>query len=189
MQPSITLRPIRAPLDRRLVAVTVGSLLLSMPILPFGWHLALHIAGAAMLIGNALVMAVWLTVAAVSRRESWQRRAARAVIMGDVFFTVPGVVLILANGLAMVGERYGGLSALTSTPFIAIGLVLLTGTGLVWATQLVPVQREMVRLTEGVGRVDQAAFASRFRRWTVWGIVATVLPVAAVVVMTTKPTF
>ena len=40
-------------------ALVVGSL----PIWPFEWHLSLHVAGAILLIGNALVMAVWLAVA------------------------------------------------------------------------------------------------------------------------------
>ena len=80
-----------------------------------------------MLNGNAVVMAVWLTIAGFATADEPKRSAARVVNVGDLWFTVPGVALILANGFAMVFERYGGFSAVhRRTPFIGIGLVLLT---------------------------------------------------------------
>lgn len=142
-----------------------------------------------MLIGNALVMAAWLTIAGFAKDETRRRRAARAVNVGDVWFTVPGVVLLLLNGLAMVMERYGGLGAITTTPFIGIGLVLLSLTGLTWALRLVPAQLAMYRLAVAPGALDEIAFRRALRRWSIWGVVATALPVIAVFVMTTKPTF
>src|SRR5215207_9757203 len=107
-------RAVRSLTDRRVLIFYLGLVAASLPVWPFGWHLGLHIAGAVMLIGNAIVMAVWLTVAGF-RSDPARRRAARAVNVGDVWFTVPGVVLLLANGLAMVVERYGGFGALTTT--------------------------------------------------------------------------
>ena len=175
---------IRWPVAFFYVAVTGASL----PVWPFGWHLALHIAGAAMLIGNALVMAAWLSIAGFAGSDGAKRRAARAVNHGDVWFTVPGVILILLNGSAMVAARYGGPTAFTTTAWIAAGLVLLTLTGLVWALRLVPTQLAMYRLTNAAGPLNAAAFRSRLITWSKWGVIATALPVLAVVVMTTKPT-
>jgi hypothetical protein len=88
----------------------------------------------------------------------------------------------------MVFERYGGVSAFTTTPFIAAGLVLLTLTGMVWAARLVPTQQTLLRISEAAGPLDQVAFRSALTRWSAWGVVATVLPIVAVIVMTTKPT-
>jgi uncharacterized membrane protein len=161
----------------------------SAPLWPFGWHLALHILGAAMLIGNAFVMAAWLSLAGFAGGDAAKRRAARAVNLGDVWFTVPGAALILLNGLAMVGERYGGIAALTTIPWIGGGFAMLTLTGVVWATRLVPAQLSLHRLAYVDGPIE----ADRFRRalvgWSAWGVIATVMPLIAVFLMTTKPTF
>jgi uncharacterized membrane protein len=165
------------------LALAAGTL----PVWPFSVHLALHIAGAAMLIGNAVVMAVWLIIAGQAGGDDAKRRAARAVNLGDVWFTIPGVVLILANGLALVFQRYGGLAAFTTTPWIAAGLVLLTLTGLVWALRLVPAQLRLLELAGRPGPLDRPAFGRTLVGWYVWGSVATVLPIIAVVLMTTKP--
>jgi uncharacterized membrane protein len=160
----------------------------SLPAWPFGWHLALHVAGAAMLIGNAVLMAVWLSVAGFAGSDEAKRRAARAVNHGDVWFTVPGVTLLLLNGLAMVGGRYEGPSAFITVPFIGLGLVLLSLTGIVWALRLVPSQLAMHRLTSGPGPLDAVVFRRHLITWSAWGVVATALPLLAVLVMTTKPT-
>ena len=160
----------------------------SLPFWPFGWHLALHVAGAAMLIGNAVAMAVWLSVAGFVGSDEAKRRAARAVNRADLWFTVPGAVLILLNGLAMVAAKYGGPASIPSVPWIAGGLVLLILTGLVWALRLVPSQLAMQRLAASPGPLDAAGFRRLLVRWSIWGTVATVLPLLAVLLMTTKPT-
>jgi len=166
------------------LAILAGSL----PVWPFGWHLTLHVAGAVLLIGNAIAMAVWLSVAGFVGSEASKRRAARVVNRGDVWFTVPGVVLLMLNGMAMVAVRYGGPAAFTSTTWIAAGLVLLSLTGIIWALRLVPAQLGLYRLAAADGQLDVVAFRSLLVRWSVWGSVATALPILAAFVMITKPT-
>ena len=160
----------------------------SLPIWPFSWHLALHVLGATLLIGNALVMAAWLTVAGFSRSDPAKRRAARVVNLGDAWFTVPGVMLLLLNGLAMVAARYGGLAAFGTTGWISAGLVLLSLTGIIWAFRLVPAQLALHRLAMADGPLDEKAFGRVLNHWYLWGVIATALPLLAVFVMTTKPT-
>ena len=186
---TLNFHAIRSMIDHRVVIFYLVLIAASLPSWPFGWHLALHITGAVMLIGNAVVMAIWLSIAGFAAGDGSKRRAARAVNLGDVWFTIPGAALLLANGLAMVFERYGGASAFTTTPFIALGLALLVTTGLVWAVRLVPSQLELLRIAERPGALDRAAFRAVLIRWSVWGSLATALPILAVIVMTTKPTF
>jgi uncharacterized membrane protein len=186
---SLDIRTDRRVLGRPVLAFYLVILTVSLPFWPFAWHLALHVLGAAMLIGNAIVMAIWLTIAGFSSSQTAKRQAARAVNVGDAWFTIPGVFLLLINGLAMVVERYGGVSAFTTTPFIGIGLLLLTLTGIVWALRLMPAQLTLERLARAPGDLDVNSFRSVLIGWSVWGTVATILPILAVIVMTTKPTF
>jgi uncharacterized membrane protein len=186
---TLNLRTGRSFVGRRVGAFYVAVLVASAPFWPFGWHLALHVVGAAMLIGNALLMAAWLSVAGFAGNDAAKRRASRAVNLGDVWFTVPGVTLILLNGLAMVGERYGGFAALTAVPWIGGGLAMLTLTGVVWATRLVPAQLSLHRLAYVDGPIEAGRFRRTLIGWSVWGVIATVMPLIAVFLMTTKPTF
>ena len=185
---TLNLRTGREFLGWPLVIVYPAILVGSLPIWPFGWHLALHIVGAISLIGNALVMAAWLTVAGFSRSEPAKRRAARVVNLGDAWFMVPGVILLLMNGLAMAAARYGGLAAFTTTGWITAGLVLLSLTGIIWAFRLVPAQLTLYRLATVDGPLDLAAFRAVLNHWYLWGVIATALPLLAVLVMATKPT-
>ena len=168
-------------------ALYIAVIVAGWPPWPFEVHLLMHIVGAAMLIGNALFMAAWLVLADRVGSDDQRRRAAWAVNVGDVWFTVPGVVLLLAHGMAMVTERYGGLTGFLSTSWIAAGSVLLTLTGVVWALRLVPLQLELQRLAQLPGPLDLAAFRTVLRPWYVWGTIATVLPLAASELMRTKP--
>ena len=185
---TLNLRASREFVGWPLAIVYPAIVVTSLPTWPFGWHLALHILGATLLIGNALVMAVWLTLAGFSRSDPAKRRAARVVNLGDAWFTVPGVILLLLNGLAMVAARYGGLAAFTTTGWIAAGLVLLSLTGIIWALRLVPTQLSLYRLAAADGPLDAIAFRRLLVRWSIWGSVATALPLLAAFVMTTKPT-
>jgi uncharacterized membrane protein len=171
----------------RVIAFYAAILIASLPVWPFGWHLSLHVLGAALLIGNALVMAVWLSLAGFRGDDDAKRRAARVVNRADAWFTVPGVLLLLLNGWAMAGARYGGFPAFLGADFIAVGLGLLTATGAVWALRLLPTQLALVRLATVGGPLDRSGFAALLTRWYVWGIVATVMPISAAVVMATKP--
>jgi uncharacterized membrane protein len=178
---------VRPLVDRRLVIAYVALIATAVVPLPFEAHLALHVLGAILLIGNALLMAAWLVVAGRSGDPERQRRAAIAVNVGDLWGTIPGVVLLLTHGLAMVGLRYGGEAAIASVPFIGAGLVLLNLTGLVWALRLVPIQLGMLRLARADGPFDRTAFGRHLVGWSIWGIAATVMPIAAAVLMIAKP--
>jgi hypothetical protein len=129
---------------------------------------------------------VWLTIAGFSASDARKRRAATAVNRADVWFTIPGVLLLLANGLAMAIGRYGGFPSFLGVDFIVAGLVLLSATGLVWASRLVPAQLELYRLGSATD-LDTDRFRAVLRRWYAWGTLATVLPIAAVIVMAMKP--
>jgi uncharacterized membrane protein len=179
-----TVRPFVGPREGLLYASVVAG---SIPVWPFAWHLSLHVFGAILLIGNALVMAVWLTLAGFVGNDEAKRRSARIVNRGDAWFTVPGVVLLLANGLAMVSARYGGFPAAFGVDWIVAGFGLLTATGIVWATRLLPTQLALHRLAIADGPLDRVAFGALLNRWYVWGVVATVMPVLAAFFMTTKP--
>ena len=149
---------------------------MSVPLYPYRWHTFLHIAGAVVFLGNVIVTAAWMLMAERTRSTSVIHFSAKAVIRADLLFTLPGVLLILLNGFAMVLARWGGWGALHQLSWITVALALFTASGVIWVGVLIPVQHRM-------------AVFSALRKWYIWGGLAIVLPICSLYLMVNKPAF
>ena len=171
-----------------LVAIVVA---VSLPLFPYRWHTFLHIAGAVVFLGNIIVTAAWMLMAERTRSVNVIHFSAKAVMRADLLFTLPGVLLILMNGFAMVVERWGGFDAFHQLSWISLALALFTASGVVWVGMLIPVQHRMAVYSDPSDYPDSPSseFFSALRRWYVWGAVAIALPVCSLYLMVTKPAF
>ncbi len=145
-------------------------------VLPYQWHKALHIFGAVIFVGNIIVTGVWMLLAERTRDPAVLRFAARAVNWADVFFTGPGVVLVLWNGLVLA-PHWGGIYG---TSWITAALGLFALSGIVWVIFLIPYQHRLIQRSG-----DE--FLQILHRWYFWGIIATILPLISLALMATKP--
>ena len=158
-------------------------------LLPYRWHKLLHIFGAVIFLGNIIVTGVWMALAEQNKDRPTLHFASKVVNWADVFFTAPGVLLILSNGLIMATNAWGGL---LNTSWVAGALGLLTLSGIVWVGFLLRYQNRMVQLSSNpVASVEKLpeAFFQVLHRWYFWGIVATILPLTSLVLMVVKPKF
>ena len=171
--------------------LVVVVLAVSLPLYPYRWHTFLHIAGAVVFLGNIIVTAAWMLMAERTRSVNVVHFSAKAVMRADLLFTLPGVLLILMNGLAMVLDRWGGLAAFHELSWISAALALFTASGVIWVGLLIPVQHRMAVFSDPSDYPDSlpSEFFSALRRWYVWGAVAIALPVCSLYLMVTKPTF
>jgi uncharacterized membrane protein len=111
------------------------------------------------------------------------------IIRSDLIFTIPGVILIVISGLATA--IVGGLP-IVRTPWILWSLVLFAVSGIVFVARVAPLQKELRALAQaGVGKdsFDLLPYQAVARRWEMWGALALVTPIAALVLMILKPTF
>lgn len=142
-----------------------------------------HILGVVLLLGNFIVAALWKARADRSGDPSAMAFARRTLVQADWAFTVPGIVLVLVGGYAMVIRRPFPLHGL---PWLDWGQGLFYLAVLIWLGVLVPAQRRMAALAAGsrpIGEEDRQAS----RRWAMWGGVATLLLVVVLYLMVTKP--
>jgi uncharacterized membrane protein len=156
-------------------------------LLPYEWLKTLHIFGVVIFLGNIIVTGVWMLWAERDGRKATLSFAANAVNWADVFFTAPGILLILAGGL-MMAPRWGGVT----TSWIAIGLGLFALSGVLWVCFLVRYQDRLIQLSAGPSQPETAlpdAFFRVLHKWYVWGVIATVLPLVSLIVMVLKPRF
>ncbi|MCR6629511.1 MAG: DUF2269 domain-containing protein [Magnetospirillum sp.] len=151
------------------------------------WYLPLktaHIVGVVLFLGNIIVTGWWKVMADRTGNPAIIAFAQRQVILTDWVFTLGGVLLLGGAGFANAGLH--GISL--ATPWLLVGNVLFTLSGLVWVAVLIPVQARQARLARGfaMGGVIPPEYHRLGRLWLVFGTVATLLPLAAVPVMVWK---
>ena len=155
-------------------------------LLPYQWHKVLHIFGAIIFMGNIIVTGMWMLLAERTKQAETISFAARATNWADVLFTAPGIILILFNG-QFLATHWGGVFR---TSWITAALALFGLSGVVWIAFLIRYQHELIRLSgSSNGSVVQLpnAFFLVLHKWYFWGLVATLLPLASLVLMVTKP--
>jgi uncharacterized membrane protein len=111
------------------------------------------------------------------------------IIRSDRLFTIPGVVVIIVSGV--LAALIGGLPILR-TPWILWSLVLFSVSGLVFVLRVAPLQVQLRALAQaGVeqGALDWRRYQRLARTWELWGAVALLTPMAALVLMVLKPSF
>jgi uncharacterized membrane protein len=146
---------------------------------------SLHLVGAIMFIGNIPVTGWWKAMADRTRDPRIIAFAQRQVTLTDMVFTLGGVVLLGLSGVA--SAALGGIDM--ATPWIKYRAMLFGAAGVVWLAILVPVQTRLGRLARGfaTGGVIPDAYWRLERVWVIFGLIATLLPLAAVPVMVFKP--
>ena len=146
---------------------------------------ALHVLGIVIFLGNLIVTAVWKTLADQTRNPQVIAYAQRLVTVTDVAFTATGAALITVTGFVLATD-WGGI---TGPTWLTVGFSLFAASGLIWLTVLIPAQIQQARLSRAF--VASAPIPDRYwhlaRRWYVFGVIATLLPLANIFVMALKP--
>jgi len=162
------------------------GVVLSLPF-RYEWNLFMHIFGAIVFMGNVIVTAVWMTMARRSGDVRNLRFAARGVLATDVYFTSPGIILLLVNGLILSMNWFE--SGAASWIHVSMGLFALSG--IAWFALLIPIQLKLARMAEAEPRDGDLPpeFYSLLKKWYRWGGIATLLPLVILVIMVLKPDF
>jgi uncharacterized membrane protein len=146
---------------------------------------SLHVFGVILFLGNIIVTGWWKSMADRTRDPKIISFAQHQVTMTDWVFTLGGILIVAAAGAATAAV--GGLAA--TTPWIEWGTGLFAGSGVVWVVALLPIQTKLGRMAKGFA--DGGPIPDDYWRigrwWAVFGIIATLLPIAAVAVMVVKP--
>jgi uncharacterized membrane protein len=145
-----------------------------------------HLIGVIAFLGNIIVTAVWKILADRTGDPRVIAYAQRLVSLTDWIFTAGGVVLILFGG-------YGMVFAASIDPrgqlWLVLGQALFGASGLIWLIVLIPTQiaqARTARLFASGGTIPES-YWRQARRWNVWGVIATLIPLANVYVMVFKP--
>lgn len=146
-----------------------------------------HIAAVIIFLGNITTGLFWHRHAARTRDPKLLAHAMDGIIRSDRYFTVPGVIAIIAGGVALAMHAH---LPILRTGWILWTLVLFTLSGIVFAVRVAPLQRQLLAFAgAGVqsGAFDYARYHALADRWELWGLVSLLTPIAGLVLMVLKP--
>ena len=171
---------------RILIGSVILAIALSMPFYGRTWHLLMHQLGAILFIGNIVVSALWMSLAKRAGTSDALRLGVLGVMLTDAVFTTPASLLLLLNG-GILGVDFFRAGA----NWLFAGIALFALTGILWGTLLLPTQRRLWRALKPVpaGGAMPPQCAPLLARWFAVGGIASLLPLAALVLMVFKPVF
>ena len=145
----------------------------------------LHLLGVVLFLGNIIVTGWWKAMADRTRDPKIIAFAQGQVGATDGVFTLGGILILAAAGAG--SAVYGGFSA--KTPSIEWGNAFFAGSGIVWVVALLPLQTKLSRIAKSFaqGGAIPADYWRLERLWVIFGLIATLLPLGAVVAMVFKP--
>ncbi len=147
----------------------------------------LHVTAVVIFLGNLITGILWKLHGDQTENPVIIRHTIAGLIRADRWFTIPGVVLILVGGFG--AAMVGGLPLLR-THWILLGIILFSVSGIAYMARVVPLQQQMLRVARsGVesGKLDWDKYRALSRSWNVWGTIALLAPVLAMIAMIAKP--
>ena len=148
--------------------------------------LAFHIVAAVVFVGNIITAAFWKVRADRSGSMEAMANASRSLLLADLAFTGPGIIVLLVTGFWMVAltgwDRF-------QEPWLGISMVLLVLTSIIWAAGLLPLQFRMARLSRlQTGHMtSDPAYRMTSKVWSMLGGTATLMPIVILFLMVLKP--
>jgi uncharacterized membrane protein len=142
----------------------------------------LHILFAVVFLGNIIIAVFWKRHGDKTNNPAIMAHTMRGIIKADRRFTVPGVA-----GLAIFGfgaQGMGGISIMTAWIFWSIILFVISGA--VYMAMVVPIQKKLLAIAEDAV-FNKEEYDNLTKKWELWGGIATITPIIAVVLMVVKP--
>jgi uncharacterized membrane protein len=148
---------------------------------------ALHILSVVLFLGNIITGVFWKVHADRTNDLRARAQALDGIIKADRWFTVPGVLLIVATGVSMALLAH---LPMLSTLWIGASLALFGVSGLAFGLAVGPLQKKLLTNVRAglTGNWDETQYNALSRSWGIWGIVATAAPAIALFLMVMKPT-
>jgi uncharacterized membrane protein len=147
-----------------------------------------HVGAVMMFLGNITTGIFWKHHADRTREPRLIANTMEGIIGSDRLFTIPGVVLIVAAGIA---AAIRGHYPLLRTGWILWALVLFSLSGWAFMARVAPLQRKLLAAARdgaGAGPPDWwERYEALSRRWDLWGAISLALPLIALALMILKP--
>ncbi len=148
---------------------------------------ALHIISVVLFLGNIITGVFWKVHADRTGDLRARAQALDGIIKSDRWFTVPGVLLIIATGVAL--GAHGGICRCCARSGSSGRWCCSASRA--WRSRFMvgPLQKKLLANARAglAGNWNQAEYEALSRSWAFWGVVATAAPLIALFLMVMKP--
>jgi uncharacterized membrane protein len=145
-----------------------------------------HILAVMMFFGNILTGLFWMRFAVNTKEVKIISHTIKGIIKSDTYFTIPGVLLIILGGF--MSAIYGHYPILR-TGWILWSLVLFSISGIAFSVKVAPLQKQINKFLlnkESLSDEEWIIFRKLYLSWDIWGLIALLTPLGALVMMTLK---
>lgn len=141
----------------------------------------LHVLFVIVFMGNIIVSIFWKMFADKTGNQQIITFTLKSIIRNDRLLTMPGV-----TGLIIFGFGAQGIGHIPITAgWILWSIILVVISGAAFMAKVVPIQNKLLALSES-SNFDMNAYNTLSKEWMIWGTIATVTPIIAVVLMVLK---
>ena len=141
------------------------------------WKL-IHVASVIIFLGNIITGLFWAVRANKTHDFKLIASTFQGIMQSDRYFTLPGIVAAIHGRIPILG-----------TGWILWPIILFSISGIIFSVYVTPLQKKIANYA--LNTVDSESswntYEKMYKQWEVWGFVATVTPVAAMVIMILKP--
>ncbi len=147
---------------------------------------SIHLLGVIIFLGNIIVTAVWKMLADRTKSPIVVAYAQRLVTITDFCFTAVGALLIYLSGYLLASD-FGGIGAVY---WLTSGWWLFIVSGVIWVLILIPLQVKQAKLAKNFATKEDIPkrYWTLSKYWAIFGVIATILPLANLYFMVFKPT-
>lgn len=146
----------------------------------------IHLFGVMLFLGNIIVTGVWKVFADRTGDPRIVAFAQHLVTVTDWVFTFGGVIILGIGAYGMAGTA---AVQIDRSSWLFWGQILFIASGVIWVVILIPIQIIQARQARAFANGGEipASYWRYGRQWAIWGIIATLLPLANIYVMVFKP--
>jgi uncharacterized membrane protein len=153
------------------VLMTTGFLIMKL----------LHVLFAALFLGNIIISILWKRHADKTNDKFLMAHTLRGLIKADRVFTMPSVIGLIIFGFGAQGMGPYSLTA----GWILWSIVLLIISAAAFMAKVVPVQKKLLAEAES-SSFSLDNYNKLTKEWNLWGLIAIVTPLIALVMMVLK---
>ncbi len=150
------------------------------------WLKVIHVSGVILFMGNIVIGPLWISYALNSKDNNIICFAMKTICWADIFFSIPGILLVLISGL-LLAPTWGGYE---NRSWMMTSLILLALSGIP-AIPTLRAQYKLYRLSyESIqnNKLETEKFQKAMWVWSFWGTIAIILPLISFILMIIKPT-
>jgi uncharacterized membrane protein len=136
-------------------------------------------------LGNIIITGWWKNMADRTKNGKIIAFAQHQVTVTDFIFTAGGAAILFVAGTVNVyihGIQY-------SSKWLSMGSLMFTISGVIWAVILIPIQMKQAKMAKVFSETNviPPEYWKLCMTWNIWGVIATLLPIANIYWMTFKP--